>query len=74
MEEVVPQMARLSVEQTMTLFAALVKQCPVKQRVFLERDMRYLFTKDFMTLPSLVVDHILGYLDIESLLTLRQVC
>ena len=73
LEAVVPQMARLNVEQTKTLFAALIKQCPAHQRVFLEQDLRYLFAKDFMTLPSLVVDNILSYLDVESLLTLRLV-
>ena len=73
LEAVVPQMARLSVEQTKTLFSALIKQCPAHQRVFLEQDLRYLFAKDFMTLPSLVVDNILSCLDVESLLTLRLV-
>lgn len=74
MDNVVKQMTQLSLEQTRALFEAFTGSCSRDQKLFLETELPYLLTQDFLTLPSLTIDKILAHLDVNSLLILRLVC
>ncbi|XP_076465705.1 uncharacterized protein LOC143297311 [Babylonia areolata] len=74
MGDVMPQMIQLSLKQTETLFEQFVLNCSRDQKRFLEKQISLFLRRDFFTLPDLVVEHILGYLNIPTLLNLRLVC
>ncbi|XP_076465500.1 uncharacterized protein LOC143297185 isoform X2 [Babylonia areolata] len=74
MGNVMPQMIQLSLKQTETLFEQFELNCSRDQKHFLEKQLSLFLRQDFFTLPNMVVEHILGYLNIPDLLNLRLVC
>ncbi|XP_076465858.1 uncharacterized protein LOC143297405 [Babylonia areolata] len=74
MGDVIPQMVQLSLKQTEALFEQFVLNCSREQRYFLEKQFSLLLKQDFLTLPEVIVEHILGYLDIPNILNLCLVC
>ena len=70
---VIPRLCQLSVGQTQELLLSFIKNCSSEQRGFLHNEFKFLLATDIFTLPSIVLNEILSFLDVPSILNLQLV-